>query len=126
MGLLDKPHRRNALNRRKDGTFGPWKGGRSKKNLPKKRNTFHGIAVHIGKEYKKQNGRKAKVGDIVRTKKKDGSYHGGAWWYVRTPDGWRRSPTGTRKPSRFHVSRLIKNSREGQKPYRRSNRRKKS
>jgi len=71
--------RKRALNRRANGTFGPWKGGKTKSQLKKKENTFQGIAIHIGKEFKKQHGRKAKVGEVVRTKRQDGEYHKGSY-----------------------------------------------
>ncbi len=103
--------RKRALVRRADGTFKKWRGGRTKAQLKKKENTFQGIAVHIGKEYKRQHGRIARVGAIVRTKKKDGSYHRGAFWYVRTPKGWRKS--GPQKPSRARIRAMCKKARKG-------------
>jgi len=58
--------RQKAVVRRKDGTFKVWKGGKRKQDLKKKRNNFHGIAIHLGKEFSRQHGRPAKVGEIVR------------------------------------------------------------
>ena len=52
--------RAKKLTRRKNGTFKVWKGGKKKSELKKKRNSFQGIAIHIGYQFKKQNGRKAK------------------------------------------------------------------
>ena len=100
--------RRAALNRRADGTFGPWKGGARLKDLPKQENTFQGIAVHIGKEFSRQHGRTAKVGECVRTKKADGSYHQQAEWYVRTVHGWRKH--GPKKPTAAELT-LIRQGR---------------
>ena len=105
------------MNRRKDGTFGPWKGGRDLKDLKKKENNFHGIATHIGIQFRKQHGRRARTGDLVRTRTKDGSYHKGASWYIKTPHGWRKSPTGTRKPTRSQVRKIMKRSRKGERHY---------
>lgn len=108
-----KGKRKASLNRRKDGTFGPWKGGKTLAELPKKENNFHGIAVHIGKEYARQHGRPAKVGEAVRFKTKTGKYHEQAFWYVRTPHGWRRA-THTTKPTAAQIRAICANSRKGQ------------
>lgn len=105
--------RRAALNRRPDGTFGPWRGGKTKAQLPKQENNFHGIAIHIGKEFQRQRGRTARVGDAVRTKNEDGSYHGQAYWYIMTKNGWRRSPTMSKKPTQTQIQHVNKNSRRG-------------
>lgn len=105
--------RARALNRRKDGTFGPWKGGLKKSQLKKKSNTFQGIAVHIGKEFKRQRGRVAQVGEAVRFKKSDGSYHKQAEWYVKTKFGWRKARTGQRKPTQSQITNILKISRKG-------------
>ncbi len=102
-----------ALNRRADGTFGPWKGGARLADLPKKENTYQGIAVHIGAQFKKQNGRTAKVGELHRTRKADGSFHRQAAWYVLTRHGWRKSPTLTRKPSPAQVRTILEGARPG-------------
>lgn len=105
--------RAKAMNRRADGTFGPWKGGLKKSQLKKKQNTFQGIAVHIGKEFKRQSGRVAKVGALVRFKKADGTYHKQAEWYVRTKFGWRKSRTGQTRPTAGQVARVLETSRKG-------------
>ena len=107
--------RKRAMNRRADGTFGPWTGGRTKRQLKKKRQSFQGISIHIGAEFKRQRGRKARVGDTVRTKRKDGGYHKGAYWYIHTDHGWRVSPTQTRKPG----ATTIRGVREASRPGRR-------
>jgi len=106
--------RRKALNRRADGTFGAWKGGKTKAQLKKKRNPFKGIAIHIGKEFVRQHGRKARVGSICRFKKSDGSFHKQAEWYVKTKYGWRKTRTRQRKPTRPQIARILKISRKGQ------------
>jgi len=106
--------RRSSLNRRSNGTFAPWRGGKTKAQLKKKRNPFQGIAIHIGKEFVKQHGRKAKVGSICRFKKSDGTFHKQAEWYVKTKSGWRKSRTRQRKPTRTQIARILKISRKGQ------------
>ncbi len=103
--------RARRLKRRADGTFKTWTGGRTKSELKKKQNNFQGIAIHIGKEYRRQHGRVGKVGAIVRRKKADGSYHRGAFWYVRTKHGWRKS--GPSKPTRARIRRICKTARKG-------------
>lgn len=103
--------RRRACVRDRKGRFKLWRGGRTKAQLKKKKNTFQGIAVHIGKEYVRQHGRPARVGAIVRKKKSDGSFHRGAFWYVKTPNGWRKA--GQRKPSRAKIRALCRRSRKG-------------
>jgi len=109
--------RQRAVIRRKDGTFKEWKGGRALKDMKKQQNNFHGIASHIGREFVRQHGRPAKLGDIVRTRRKDGEYHKGASWYIKTPNGLRKSPTGTRKPSRKVIETVIRDSRKGRPHY---------
>ena len=101
--------KKSALNRRKDGTFGPWKGGITKG----KYTSFHGTMVHIGQEFKKQKGRRARVGDLVRTKNKNGSYNKNAVWYLKTKFGWRRAGTGARKPTRADINKRLKTARPG-------------
>ena len=105
--------RNRKLTRRKDGTFKKWAGGYKLSEMKKKQNNFHGIAIHIGKEYKRQHGRPAKVGSIVRTKRQDGKFHKGAYWYIRTSAEWRRSPTHERKPSRAVIMKVMLSSRTG-------------
>ncbi len=107
--------RESKLTRRKDGTFKSWKGGKTKAQLKKKKQNFHGIAVHIGKEFRRQNRRTAKVGDIVRTKKLDGRFHRGAFWYIRTRNGWRKSPSQTRKPTKAMIKKVNTSSRKGRR-----------
>ena len=101
--------KKSALNRRKDGTFGPWKGGIKKG----KYTSFHGTMVHIGKEFKRQHGWPARVGNIVRTKTKTGSYNKNAVWYLMTKYGWRRAGTGSRKPNRADIQKRLKSAKPG-------------
>ena len=105
--------RARSMNRRADGTFGPWKGGLKKSQLKKKENTFQGIAVHIGKEFLRQHNRLSKVGDCVRFKKLNGTYHKQAEWYVKTKFGWRKSRTGQTVPNACQVKTVLKTSRRG-------------
>lgn len=73
--------------RTKDGKFKRWPGG---KTARKDDRTWHGSMARVGREFKRQNGRIAKVGDIVRDKNKSGSYNRGSPWFVKTPYGWRK------------------------------------
>lgn len=68
--------------RSKNGTFKSWKGGRKKE-------THNGAMSSIGHEYKRQTGKTAKVGSVVRRKNRDGKYNKGSPWYVKTVFGWR-------------------------------------
>ena len=115
-----KKSRRKKLERNPDGTFKRWKGGQDIEDLPDKdRSNAHGVAVHLGKEYKRQHGHTADTGDIVRTKTKDGTYHKQASWYVMTPHGWRESPTKKKKPTKREIARICDAARPGrpaQKP----------
>ena len=105
--------RKKAMNRRADGTFGPWTGGKTKRQLKKPRQSQQGISIHIAAQFKKQRGRRAKVGDIVRTKRLDGKYHKGAYWYIKTHNGWRVSPTHTMKPSKAQIRKVDAASKPG-------------
>lgn len=99
--------------RGKDGKFRNWIGGYRKQDLKKQVNNFQGIATHIGKEFVRQTGRVAKIGDIVRKKKSDGTYHKGAYWYVRTRFGWRRA--GMKRPTAAEIKEILKKARKGRK-----------
>jgi hypothetical protein len=103
------------LIRGQDGQFKDWLGGREKEDLKKKENNFHGIATHIGKEYERQHGRPASVGQAVRFKTKSGNFHKQAFWYVRTPDGWRKLDADTRPPTAAEINDLINRSRKGRR-----------
>lgn len=108
--------RARKVRRRPDGSFRAWPGGQTKAELPKKENNFHGIAVHLSHAYAAQNnGRTPRVGDIHRTKKKDGTYHREAFWYIKTRYGWRKSPTETRRPSAAVVRRVLYTARPGRR-----------
>jgi len=111
--MLWNKKRSSKLIRRANGTFKKWIGGYTLSQMKKQENNFQGIAIHIGKEYKRQHGKNAKTGQIVRTKKRDGSYHKGASWYIKTPKGWRKSPTATKKPDRRTINKVIRNARKG-------------
>lgn len=104
------PKRAARCRRRADGTFREWTGGKTKAELKKKENTAHGIRVHIGKEFVRQHGRTARVGECVRFKTKDGTYHEQADWYVRTPHGWRDTGSN-RKPTRTQIKRICDRAR---------------
>ena len=104
--------RKNACIRDSKGRFKKWKGGLTKAQLKKKRNTYQGIAIHIGKEYRRQHGRPARVGGIVRKRRKDGGYHRGADWYVRTRHGWRDTGSPI-KPTRAKIKRICARARPG-------------
>jgi len=116
---MPKWSRRRArlARRRPDGTFKAWPGGRSKAELPAdyKRQSFQGIGVHIGAGFKAEHGRAARTGDIFRWKRKDGRYHKLAFWYIKTPHGWRRSPTGTTRPTPKQIRQVCTSSRPGRK-----------
>lgn len=94
------------------GRFKEWKGGKSKAEIPKKRQNYHGGATHIGKEFARQHGRPAQVGEIVRKKTEKGDYHDGSYWYVRTKFGWRN--TGKQvKPAPAELKYFLQHAREG-------------
>jgi len=114
------PKRRRAVRRRKDGTFKPWPGGETKRDLDRRppgsipqHNQFQGIAVHIGQMFARDHGRPARVGDLHRTRTASGTYHKQASWYVLTAHGWRKSPTGTTRPSAAQVRAILDRARAG-------------
>lgn len=115
--------RARKVRRRADGTFLPWPGGRSLRTIRAQRQSFQGIAAHIGAGFRAQHGRPARTGDLFRWRKADGTYHRQAFWYIKTPRGWRRSPTGTRKPSAATVRLVCANAKPGRPHRRRANRR---
>lgn len=78
-----------------------WKTQAGEKKGHRETGSFHGIKTHIGKEFERQKGRVAKIGDIVRTKKSDGTYHKGAFWYIKTRKGWRKF--GLKKPTKSQI-----------------------
>jgi len=104
------PKRRAACNRRADGTFGPWAGGKTKAQLAKKQNTAHGIRCHVAAQWRRQYNRRPRIGDAIRTKTKDGSYHKQAAWYVYTRYGWRDSGNPTR-PSAKRIKQICDRAR---------------
>ena len=80
------------------------------KKQKRKQSKHHALMVRIGREFKRQNGKAAGVGDIVRRKKLDGSYDKGAFWYIKTPKGWVRSPSKKRKPTKAQINRVCQDS----------------
>ena len=104
-----KKRKLKGVVRNPDGTFKRFEGGQDARETGY---THHGTMTHIGKTFKKQRGRKAKVGDVHRTKKLDGHYHANAPWYVMTPHGWRKT-SFTKKPTRAQVKRVCEKSRRG-------------
>lgn len=103
------------LIRDKKGRFKRWTGGATKAQLAKKQNNYHGIQTHIGQMFRSEHGRAAKTGDIHRTRNKNGSYNKQAVWYIKTPKGWRKSPTMTRKPTPKEIRRVIAAARTGRR-----------
>lgn len=112
-GKKDKPskpkktsfNQESKLTRAKDGTFKDWRGGRDL--------SYHGLMVHLGKNFKAQTGRKAKVGDCVRDKNLDGSYNKNSVWWIKTAHGWRKARTGKKRPSKTQIKRVLESSRKG-------------
>ena len=78
-----------------------------------KKSKHRALMVKIGREFKRQNGKTAETGDIVRRKKQDGSYDKGAFWYIRTPNGWRSSPSKKRKPTESQIRRVCQEPKKG-------------
>lgn len=112
------PARRALVRRRANGTFRVWPGGRTLADLPRhrRRQLQHGIGVHIGAGFAGEHGRRARSGDVFRWRRSDGRFHKQAFWYIRTPHGWRRSPTKGRRPSPSIIRTVIANARPG-RPY---------
>lgn len=78
--------------RDKDGKFKPW--GKDDKG---KYGSYAGTKTHIGKEFKKGQGRPAKPGELHRTKTKSGEPHKGATTWIRTQEGWKHLTEKLRK-----------------------------
>ncbi|MBN2334104.1 hypothetical protein JXL21_00995 [Candidatus Bathyarchaeota archaeon] len=66
----------------------------------------HAIRVKLDEEYKRQNGKAAKIGDVVRKKNLDGFYNKSSVWYIFTPEGWNKSPSKKRKPAKTQIKRV--------------------
>jgi rubredoxin len=98
-----KSEKKNKLveNRNPDGSFNDLPGGHSQKYM---------LMVKMGKEFKRQNGRAPKTGDILRKKNQDGSYNKGSMWHILTLHGWKRSPSKKRKPTESQIRRVCQNS----------------
>ena len=107
--------REARLIRGHDGRFREWIGGRELEDLPKQRNSFQGIATHIGIEFRRQHGHTAAIGEVVRTKRENGQFFDQANWYIRTPKGWRESSSETRRPMAEEIEAAIHKARRGRK-----------
>jgi len=106
------PEREAAAVRDGRGRIIRWKGGRTKAQMKKQRNNFHGTKTHMGREFAEQYGRPATLGEFVRKEMPDGRHHPQSTWYVKTPHGWRDLGT-TRKPTAATLARAMKKSRPG-------------
>ena len=93
------------VTRNSDGSYKRFPG--------REKTTYHAMMIKFGKEFSKQHGHAAKVGDIVRHKNGDGSYNKGSIWQIKTKHGWRRSVTKYRKPTAAEIRKQMKNSRKG-------------
>jgi hypothetical protein len=104
--------RASIARRRPDGTFKTWRGGGTLADESDRRKTgLAGTQRHIEERFISQAGRPSKVGDLHRTRTRSGEFHKLAFWYVRTPHGWRKSPTETRRPSAREAAIIIANAR---------------
>jgi hypothetical protein len=92
------------------GRFKKWTGGLSRAEDPRD-SSRAGLYRHISADFRKLKGRAPRVGDIHRCVDSDGSYHAQAFWYVRTKNGWRRSPTEQRKPTKAQIRKVNDRSR---------------
>lgn len=101
--------RERRLRRNPDGTFREWTGGEE----DNRDSSFRGLHIHTDADFRRQEGRSSRVGDVVRHKNQDGSYHKQSMWYVKTENGWRRSPTEKRKPTAAEIRRTNERSRRG-------------
>lgn len=105
MGKKSRP----KVKRDKQGRFKSWPGGGDSKENGY---SHHGTVVHIGQEFKRQNNRSSKVGDVVRKKTKDGSYHQQANFWIKTKHGWRETQF-KRKPTKSQINEVLEKSRPG-------------
>jgi hypothetical protein len=96
--------------RDKSGRFLQWKGGRTKAQLGKKRNSIHGTRIHIGHWFRKWAERGPQLGEFFRMRKPDGTYHAGATFYVYTPRGWRDTGSA-RQPTPAAIAELCRRAR---------------
>ena len=105
------PTRQAQVRRRKDGSFKSWPGGK-----PDNRDSSaKGLKIHMDAMFRRLHERPSRVGDVVRMKNRDGTFHQQSWWYVKTEFGWRRSKTAQVKPTAAEVKDQIKRSRPGGK-----------
>lgn len=92
-------------NRNPDGSY---------RDLPSTKHTKkHELMLKMGDEFKRQNGRAAKLGDVLRQKNLDGSYNKSSGWYIFAPSGWVKSPSKKRKPTKAQIKRVSKNPKKG-------------
>ena len=98
--------RKKRLIRNPDGSFKKWIGGKTGE-------THHGTMIKFGKYFKKQHGRKARVGDVVIRLKTDGSTDRRSNYHIKTQHGWREAPSKTRKPTKTEIRKILENSRKG-------------
>lgn len=97
--------------RNKKGQIISWPGGKTAGKKGDK--TWHGTRIRLGREFKRQRKRKAKPGDIVRDRDKDGSYNRSSPWHIFTRFGWRKSPSGKKKPAKSTITRTLEGARKG-------------
>lgn len=67
------------------------------------------LILKYSQEFRRQFGKAAKLGDIVRLKNIDGSYNGSSGWYIYTKSGWMKSPSKKRKPTEPQIKRVCQN-----------------
>jgi len=96
--------------RNSDGTFREWTGGKTRVEDPRD-SSRRGMNIHLTADFKRQEGRDPKVGDVHRRENRDGSAHAQSFFYVRTDHGWRRSETEQQRPTAAQVREQIEKSR---------------
>ena len=98
--IKDKPSK-IMENRNPDGSYSDLPGSNHSKQDE--------LTLKYSQEFRRQNGRAAKVGDIVRQKNIDGSYNKSSGWFIYTKRGWVRSPSKKRKPTESQIKRVCQN-----------------
>ena len=104
------PEREARLIRDSKGRFQKWTGGKTRAQDPRN-SSRAGLYRHLTADFKRNQGRAPRVGDVHRCIDKDGTYHDQAFWYVRTKNEWRRSPTEQRKPTKSQIKKVNQRSR---------------
>jgi hypothetical protein len=92
------------------GRFKKWTGGKTRAEDPRY-SSRKGLYTHLTADFKRQEGRAPRVGDVHRRENLDGSPHAQSFYYIRTPFGWRRSDTEQRKPTLQQLRAQIERSR---------------